>query len=105
VKWGSVKWVVGEIFVGEMYPNRFILDKIAFKRFMELVQANYCLCSLYTEKNNLFEGVLYHRRNITISITILVGREREKKNNKTDILRVRIQRKNKLLLKKKIWIC
>jgi hypothetical protein len=22
VKWGSVKWVVGESFVGEMYPNR-----------------------------------------------------------------------------------
>jgi hypothetical protein len=33
-----------------------------------------------------------------------VGREREKKNNKTDILRVRSIRKKKLLIKK-IWIC
>jgi hypothetical protein len=68
---------------------------------------------LRTEKNNLFEGGLYqyfeglyyeryHRRNITISITILfVPGERKKKNNKTDILRVRSKRKKKLLLKKK----
>jgi hypothetical protein len=67
----------------------------------------------YTEKNYLFEGVLYqyferlyyercHRRNITISITILFVRgEREKNNNKTDILRVLHKRKKKLLLKKK----
>jgi hypothetical protein len=24
VNWDSVKWVVGDIFVGEMYPNRLI---------------------------------------------------------------------------------
>jgi hypothetical protein len=47
----------------------------------------------------------YHRRNITIGITILfVCGKREKKNNKTDILKVRSKRKKKLLLKK-IWIC
>jgi hypothetical protein len=28
VKWDSVKWVVGEIFVGEMYPNRKSYMKI-----------------------------------------------------------------------------
>jgi hypothetical protein len=51
-----------------------------------------------------FEGLYYeryHRRNITISIKILfVLGEREKKNNKTDILRVRSKRKKKLLFKK-----
>jgi hypothetical protein len=44
----------------------------------------------------------YHRRNITIGITILFVRgAREKKNNKTEILRVRSKRKKKLLFKKK----
>jgi hypothetical protein len=67
---------------------------------------------MYTKKNNLFEGVLYqffegfyyernHRRNITISISILfVSGEREEKNNKTDILRVRSKQKKKLVLYK-----
>jgi hypothetical protein len=56
-----------------------------------------------------FEGIYYERyykRDITVSLTILFVRgERErKKNNKTDILRVRSKRKKKLLIKK-IWIC
>jgi hypothetical protein len=49
-----------------------------------------------------FEGI-YYEIDITISITILFVRgERErKKNNKTDILRVRGKRKKKLFYEKK----
>jgi hypothetical protein len=32
VKWDSVEWVVGEIFVGEMYPNRKIRSLLGKKR-------------------------------------------------------------------------
>jgi hypothetical protein len=47
----------------------------------------------YTEKNNIFEGVLYqglyyeryHRRNIAISITILFVRGETEKNIKKEI--------------------
>jgi hypothetical protein len=34
VKWDSVKWVVGEIFVGEMYPNR--ISSISFDYILSL---------------------------------------------------------------------
>jgi hypothetical protein len=56
---------------------------------------------LNTEKNNLFERVVYqyfegiyyereYKRNITISITILFVRGEREKNYRTDILRVPI---------------
>jgi hypothetical protein len=32
VKWDSVKWVVGEIVVGEMYPNRFCILSLSQMR-------------------------------------------------------------------------
>jgi hypothetical protein len=59
-----------------------------------------------TEKNNPFEGLLYQyfeglyyeKYHITFIIKVLFVRgEREKKNNKTDNLRVRSKRKKKLL--------
>jgi hypothetical protein len=65
---------------------------------------------LYTEKRNHFERVLYqyfegiyyasdYKRNITISIAILFvrGETERKKNNKTNILRVRSIQNKKLL--------
>jgi hypothetical protein len=72
------------------------------KEFLLIFEAIFPIPA--SKKKNLFDGVLYqyfdglyykryHKRDITISITILFLRgKRENKNNKTDILRVRSKR-------------